>query len=558
MLLLYNAYTPAASGAYQIARSLRFNSADSAYLNRTFGTPTNQHKWTLSVWLKRANIGTSMVIFGAASGTYPCVTLGLNAGAGNEDAISLTDNVPNSDLNTSAKFRDPSAWLHIVVAVDTTQATAANRVHIYANNVEGSYAETTYPAQNQSWAINTAVSHYIGQYGGGSSYFDGYMAEMYFIDGQQLTPSSFGETNTTTGVWDPKAYAGSFGNNGFWLSFANNASTTTLGYDDAGGAAGAGAGANDWTLTNFSVSAGVGNDSLTDTPTNYGTDTGAGGEVRGDYATFDALWPSPRATLSNGNLDMGGGNGANFATARATQPITAPTYWETVVPAAVTNAYHGLIDIKNNPLFNYGSAIGYDSSGYPKSASIHPNDGKIFYNSATPIATYGSASAGAILNHAYDPSTGKYWAGINGTWQNSGNPAAGTGNVATLDTTLTYAPAISDAAAQTVSINFGQRPFAYAAPTGFKALCTQNLTNTTVALPSTFTGNASADGPYVWANGIVNSVTINGNVATEGTHFRKVAGGIKLITSSSSYNQSGSNTVSAATYGTAFKYARAT
>ena len=110
---------------YQIDRSLRFNDDDSAYLSRTFGTPTNRYIMTFSAWVKRGNIGSSVVMFGSASGTFPCITFGVNAN--NVDSVSLTDNAPNSDLSTSAVCRDVAAWYHIVVAIDLTQSTAANR-----------------------------------------------------------------------------------------------------------------------------------------------------------------------------------------------------------------------------------------------------------------------------------------------------------------------------------------------------------------------------------------------------------------------------------------------
>jgi hypothetical protein len=130
-------------------------------------------------------------------------------------------------------------------------------------------------------------------------FYDGYMTEINFIDGQALTPSSFGETNATTGVWSPIAYAGSYGTNGFYLNFSDNSgvTSTTLGKDQAG--------SNNWTPNNFSVTAGAGNDSLVDTPTQYGTDTGAGGEVRGNYCTWNPIQryaTTNIGTYSNGNL----------------------------------------------------------------------------------------------------------------------------------------------------------------------------------------------------------------------------------------------------------------
>jgi hypothetical protein len=543
-------FSTPAQGGYQIARSLRFNSADSARLSRTFGTPTDSNVWTISLWIKRTEIGAdSPQLFATSNGAFG---YGGASGAGATDTMTVFDaGYSILRVGTSYIHRDPTAFQHVVLRVDTDQATASNRLRLYINNTQISFdAQTSFPAQGADiGTINTAVTHYIGANNGGF-YFGGMIAEVHFIDGQSLAPSAFAATDFN-GQWSPTGYSGSYGNNGFWLSFANNASATTLGYDDAGGAAGAGAGSNDWTLTNFSVTAGAGNDSLTDTPTNYGTDTGAGGEVRGNYPTQNPLNGSANYML-NGNLDFSMGP-ASLWTNYMTTPIprTGKWYFELTYTSgrlAVGMSLAGAInqalmpDQINDGGWNYIIDLGFLRN----------------YNAAS-LATYTALSAGHVLMCAYDADSGKLWIGSQGTWFNSGAPASGTGQVKTQTTGVDWVVGIGNyGSASTVgSLNFGQRPFAYTAPSGFKALCTQNLTSTTVALPSTFTGNANADGPYVWANGIVNSVTINGNVASEGTHFRKVAGGIKIITSSSSYNQSGSNTVSAATYGTAFKYARA-
>jgi hypothetical protein len=154
------------------------------------------------------------------------------------------------------------------------------------------------PSLNLDCHINAAVAHNIGRRGNASQYFSGYLTEINFIDGSALTPTSFGEFNSTTGVWQPIEYTGSYGTNGFYLNFSDNASTTTLGDDLSGNG-------NDWSTSGFSVTAGADNDSLVDTPTNYGEDTGVGGEVRGNYATFNPLnQNSTGVTLANGNLDV--------------------------------------------------------------------------------------------------------------------------------------------------------------------------------------------------------------------------------------------------------------
>jgi hypothetical protein len=291
----------------QIGSSLRFNSADTAYLSRTLGS-SNRRTFTFSAWVKRS------VLTGADSQTlFGCINTsgGVNQQFGiqlqaNETLVAFHYNSVDGTYfpcATSAVYRDPSSWYHIVVAIDTTQATNTNRCKIYVNGSEQTLNSPSYPTQNLDLFVNSGLSTGIGaQVGTGTSnlrYLGGYMAEVYFIDGQALTPSSFGRTSTTTGVWEPLAYTGTYGTNGFYLNFSDNSGTTstTLGKDSSGNG-------NNWTPNNFSVTAGAGNDSLVDSPTSYGTDTGVGGEVRGNYCTLNPLSISGTATIRNGNLDI--------------------------------------------------------------------------------------------------------------------------------------------------------------------------------------------------------------------------------------------------------------
>lgn len=138
---------------------------------------------------------------------------------------------------TSQVFRDPTAWYHLVMAVDTTQATAANRVKLYINGAQiTSFSSASYPALNANPYMNSAVQHSIGSwFPYAVGYYDGYMAELNFVDGQALTPSSFGETESVTGRWRPISYTGTYGTNGFYLPFSRNQAPQELGIDQKTG-----------------------------------------------------------------------------------------------------------------------------------------------------------------------------------------------------------------------------------------------------------------------------------------------------------------------------------
>jgi hypothetical protein len=444
--------TASVSGGYQISRSLRFNSADSANLTRTLTTPTNNKIWTWSGWIKFSSINTTQGIFCAPITGTTQDQFRLESGG----SLGLYWSASNSGaLVTTQVFRDPSAWYHFVVAVDTTQATASNRAKIYVNGSQiTSFSSATYPDFNFTQKFNSAVVHDIGGPAyDGSLFFSGYMTEVNFIDGQALTPSSFGETNAQTGVWQPKAYSGSYGTNGFYLNFSDNSNTTaaTLGKDYSGNG-------NNWTPNNFSVTAGAGNDSLVDSPTSYGVDTGVGGTVRGNYCTLNPLNAGSTATLSNGNLDITGTIAATTSLAYSTIGVSSGKwYWE-VTPLTGDH----MIGIgKDGGRYDWQTTNGYSYFG---------NNGQKYTNSAGSAygATYANndvigvgldMDAGTLTFYKNGTSQGTAFSGLTGTWfpiaQNPGSPL-------------------------TEAFNFGQRPFAYTAPSGFKALCTQNLPTPTI------------------------------------------------------------------------------
>ena len=189
-------------GGYEISRSLRFNPVDTAYLNRTPSSASNRKTWTWSAWIKRGKINAETCIFTAGSGTANTIRFNsdgrLKANAGSDGSVE-----------TVAVFRDPSAWYHIIVVLDTTQATASDRLKIYVNSVLQDVTGT-YPTQNSDGSYNEASVHYLGrQVHNTSNLFDGYLAEINFIDGQALAPTDFGEFDDDN-VWQPKKFAGSY------------------------------------------------------------------------------------------------------------------------------------------------------------------------------------------------------------------------------------------------------------------------------------------------------------------------------------------------------------
>jgi hypothetical protein len=208
---------------YQIDRSLRFNSADSAYLNRTPSSAGNRRQWTWSGWVKRSKVdGSYMGVFGAGGGSTRDRIQFFN----NQKLVVNFNDGNDGGVQVSQVFRDPSAWYHIVVAIDTTQATASNRVKIYVNGSQVTAFDTaTYPSQNYETRLNNNIATYIGQSSANDLYFDGYLAEVNFIDGQALDPTDFGEYDSNN-VWQPKAYTGtyeSFDNSQTW---SGNITTT--------------------------------------------------------------------------------------------------------------------------------------------------------------------------------------------------------------------------------------------------------------------------------------------------------------------------------------------
>jgi len=457
------------TGGYQIERSLRFNSADSAYLNRTPASASNQTTWTLSLWVKRGALNTTQGFFNAGATATTSGYLEISFDSGNTISF-YSQSVSGNVFVTTQVFRDPSAWYHIVIAVDTTQATDSNRIKLYVNGTQvTAFSSTSYPSQNANTAVNSTGRHVIGSQntsgGNLTNYFNGYLTEVNFIDGSAKTPSDFGETDSATGVWKPKAYSGTYGTNGFFLKFADNSGTTstTLGKDSSGNG-------NNWTPNNFSVTAGAGNDSLVDSPTAYGTDTGVGGEVRGNYCTLNPLQLAGVSliTLANGNLDIifatGSGSPAFRNIAGTIGVSSGKWYWEVNYAGGGTFLLVGITDSATLPTKYTGETAGsyaYYSTGQKvNNGSLAAYGASYTTNDVIGVAL--DMDAGTITFYKNNVSQGQAYSGITGTVF----PAIGRDGTSN---------------AQFIQpVNFGQRAFAYTAPSGFKALCTTNLPTPTI------------------------------------------------------------------------------
>lgn len=465
--------------AYKIERSLRFNSPDTPYLSRTPLIAGERRIWTWSAWVKRSQLSGTRTLFGTASG-------GADAFDFSGDALRFTCNTGASVLTTTAVFRDVSAWYHIVLSFDSTQAVASNRVKIYVNGVQITvFSSSGYPSLNYLSPLNNNNAIFIGSSNAGANSFDGYMTDVHFINNQALDPTSFGKYDGY-GIWQPKLYTGTFGVNGFHLDFADNSANTAaaLGKDTSGNG-------NNWTPSNFFLGAGGGNDSLVDTPTSYGTDTGVGNEVRGNYATYYPLHSS--ISYDNGNLRMEALSG-NWETTVTTLSVRSKAYVE--FTAGGGSVAIGLIRTDTPP--QPGSTAGYNSSigvgtwasgsfGYDSSTgSCYVNNSVVFSASTYTLAD--------IIGIAFDPSSGNVYLWKNGVSQNSGNP------VYTLDANFSYHFAVSSITLNRLhTLNAGQRAFSYTALTGYQALCLTNapviaaeLTNAALSMNvGLYTGNGT-------------------------------------------------------------------
>ena len=463
-------YGGLANLGYFIKNSLRTRASASGYLNKTLTTPTNNLKWTWSAWIKRGTLSVANVPFGAGDGTSDNFGSLQFTTSDTLQFAQISGGTYNVQMITSAVFRDPAAWYHIVIIYDSANATSTDRVQIYVNSVRQSVTYSTGPfAQNTASKINSAIAHYISKLDYTTVYFDGYQAEVNFVDGQALTPSSFGKTDAATNQWIPKKFAGTYGTNGFYLKFSDTSAATAaaIGKDSSGNG-------NNWTPNNISVTAGATYDAMIDSPTLSA--------VASNYCVINPLdFTGTKPTVTNGNLQYAN---ATDSLARGTLGIlNEKVYWEFTQVSTVDGS---------NPMaygaFGLIGKLAHNSSAQSVYAYTDNGVAKVFERttaagvavSVTPSSF--TVSVSDIIQIAYDGTTGKIWIGKNNNWYDSsggqtGNPSTGANALFTLpDLTNPMVPGFEHAGAPyTVALNCGQRPFAYTPPTGFKSLNTYNL-----------------------------------------------------------------------------------
>ena len=476
------------SGGYEIENSLRFNDGDSSKLTFTPGGAGDRDTFTFSFWIKRTTLGAAQRIFSA----------GTSIGTNNNNVSSLlfesndtlkffgeVGGSASFTLQTDRLFRDPSAWYHIVVAVDTEDGTAANRIKLYVNGVqESSFSTATYMSQNTDTFFNAANLHNIS-YAGGGGFVDGYLAEFHHIDGTQLAASDFGETDDN-GVWIPKKYTGTYGTNGVYLEFKQTGTGTNasgMGADTSGNT-------HHYAPVNLAAT-----DVTTDTPTN-------------NFATLNPLH-TEGTTFAEGNTDvlMSRSGAWNVAMGTMAIPNSGKWYMEIKITAINASAHNviGFLDAEYPFMGSNDTATGFTGGGtsWLSLVYFHAANDNAYVNSADGSAyqfennTTFNGSVNDIYSMAFDRDNNKVWFGLNGVYAKANgttgaNPSTGAdATITDVSSSVTYIPqGASGSSSARQQWNFGNAPhaissgnadangygnFEYAVPSGYYSLCTKNL-----------------------------------------------------------------------------------
>jgi len=450
-----------------IDNSLRFNKGSSDNLTRTPSSAGNQKTFTFSTWIKKGDFGGTeegLLYSEPDSNTHTAIRID---GSDKLRVLCVRSGSTGNgfDKKTTRVFKDPSAWYHIVVAFDTTQSTADDRIKIYVNGVQETAFDTNTFGGSQSLDtdINSTTQQEIGMEDS-ISYFGGYMAETIMIDGLQLTPSSFGETDSTTGIWKPKKI-GSFssaGTNSFYLDFKDS---SNVGKDASGLS-------NNFTVNNL-------------TSIDQSTDT-----CVENFATLNPLVNKANySTHSDGNLTIVGNDASNASRNHSTMaPSQGKWYMEFKAIDIQGTSYPSVGIISSSDASSGSDQVG----GATNSVGYRPGGTILIDGSVTD--TESTFTDNDIIGIAMDLDNGAVYFHKNGTYQNSGDPTSGSSRTGSL-----YNFTVSDSyhfsatmytADAEVSANFGSPPysissgnsdangfgnFEYSVPSGYYALNTSNL-----------------------------------------------------------------------------------
>ena len=468
-----------ALGAAKIKRSLRFNHDDSPYLSFTPSTTGNQKIWTFSAWIKRTEVTDDRhYIYSANDGNSGYFALYFD----NDNIKTYFDPGNNYGTVNDREYRDVTAWMHIVHQVDATNTVQ----RIWINGVEETLSSSRNPGNNNYPMNESGKSIVIGRHSWGTSYYSNwYLAEVNHVDGQLISPTDFGFTDPVTNIWMPKRYEGTSGTNGIYLDFSDNSSTAALGIDKSPNG-------NDFTVNNFSVGAWPDNDSVIDTPTN-------------NFNTFNHNDKNTNVPLVNGALETAATATGGHYPAFTTMPVKSGKWYlewklltnDSCLPS-IMEAEH------DNTSYNTDSTVGNNTSTVNKRGyGFQTGNGN--KKSESGNESYGSAMTSSGTGQcAFDADTGKIYWGKNNTWFDSGNPETGanpafSGIDMTKEYLFTWHVYGNN---NNVSVNFGSQGFTYTPPSGFKALCQQNLPLTqspsVISRPQrhfeaiTYSGNGSA------------------------------------------------------------------
>ena len=477
-----------------ITNSVIFNRADNPYMyfNKSGITPDSDKKFTFSCWFKLGEQGSRV-----NTGLFNSNTDGSNGGNvtryaplatftanGNLFGYDYDSGGYNWYFSTNRTFEDTSKWYHFVLAIDTTQSTSTDRMKIYIDGDQiTSFSSTVYPALNQDlYTVMAGGYHILGL--GYNAKFDGYIAEVNLIENQQLTPSTFGLTDTSTGRWIPKTLSGiTYGTNGFRLAFADS---SALGDDTSGNT-------KDFTATNLAST-----DQTTDSPSQ-------------NFPTFDNNQTIDNAggtnIFSEGNLrvdmDYGGsGNQYGMALMNPAYAVTSGKYyWEHKLisqshtnPSIYNLSMPGIIDLNKDA--DITSYIGHTSG--PTTYSWYTLGGYVFCDGTYDTQQYlpgGSTlpAIGDIINFALDMDNGAWYIGVNGTYVTAngavGDPTSGSARTGAVRTfapntrKYIYGTSTQSGFNCVDEVNFGQKSFTHSIPTGYTKWQQDNVPSTDKNIP---------------------------------------------------------------------------
>jgi hypothetical protein len=452
------------STGYDVDNSLKLEADNSENLYRDLNASTSTTKFTHSMWVKRTELTNAQLLYmrGVAGNESTLLRFSNESGYEHGLQIDIGASGTNARSVTTRKFRDTSAWYHIVLAVDTTQSTAANRRRLYVNGVEETvFGMNNTPSQNFAMEVSSA-KHRYGAYNDTDNFapFSGYIAECHYIDGSQLDASSFGETDTS-GIWKPKQYTGSYGTGGYYLDFSDS---SALGNNSAGDG-------TDFTLRNIAAA-----DQAVDTPTN-------------NFCTLNVNWkyanvPSVANCIDGGTIIQHNGS---WSGAKATMGVqNGKWYWECKIGQRENTMWGIQTDGEDN--INSGNAhenksthtlySGFGLGGY----LIYYENGSIVGDTSNYSAVW---SSGDIAGIALDMDNNQI------TYYRNGS---GLGSAFTAITIRDNADKVNFPFIATyreyIKINFGgysdwetggnsdangYGSFQYSVPSGYYALCSKNL-----------------------------------------------------------------------------------